>query len=116
MNNNIMSGKGDLNSLEQLHGNITKTYVKIAKGIIDDVVESEGVMLDYEKAVEQTIQGGGSADEVVRPSVYIPTKDTLAFLKQAQGFLKENDIQVDMSSGNTTRKIRSNIKDLLVNL
>ena len=99
MGNDIILGKGTSSELEALHGKVTKIYSKAMNNLADRLEDSEEAMLNYKEAIRLAEEAGESTDDIVMPYNFTIDKDALALLKNAQSFLKENDIQVDVKRG-----------------
>ena len=108
-NKNVIAGKGNLVELESLHGAITKAYVNCVIAILDDIETSDLAQREYEISLEETDE----PEELPKPSRYVMGKDELALLKQAQGFLKENDVQCDIVGKTGSRVVRGKVFEQL---
>lgn len=110
---NVLVGKGSINSLESLHGAVTKVYVEAINTVMEDMLDAKDLKAEYERRLEQDLESGGDGTEVEKPRRFILDKDALALLKQAQGFLKENDVQMDITKKSSERVLRNDINKLL---
>lgn len=89
---NVETGKASQNALENLHGKLALAYTAMVDSVTDRVIkakeEEENIVID---------------------------KDELALLKQAQAFVKENGIEVDLSKSSggksLNKAISKNIKN-----
>lgn len=108
-NREVTVGKGTSLQLEGLHGAITKVYVGGVIGILNHIETEEMISDNYETRCAEAIANGESIDDIEKPQLFGLDKDALALLKQAQGFLKENDIVMDVTSKATTRKVRNQL-------
>lgn len=111
MSRDVITGKGQRRDLENLHGVITKVYVKSMESLLDTIEESDKAMEDYKEAIYRATEAGEDTSEIHKPHKFVIDKDTLALLKGGQGFLKENDVQMDIVKGTGAKTLRNKIHD-----
>ncbi len=106
---NVLSGKASRNELEDLHGKVAKVYGRTMDNLLEAMADSDVAQEQYKISVAQDKMDGGDGSDVHKPYKFVLDKDALALLKGAQGFLKENDVQMDISKGSDGKTMRSNI-------
>lgn len=83
---NVDTGKASQNALENLHGKLAVAYTAMVDSVTNKVVQAkednEAIVID---------------------------KDELALLKQAQAFVKENGIEVDLSKSSGGKSLNKAI-------
>ena len=109
--NKVLSGKGSRVDLENLHGTVTKIYVKSAEGLLDALEASDEAQEKYKEELAIAEKAGESIDEIHKPIQFVMDKDAQALLKGMQGFLKENDVQMDITKGSGAKMVRNKILD-----
>jgi hypothetical protein len=113
MGRDVTSGKGNSVQLEGLHGAITKVYTEGVLSILDDIDRSEKLQLAYQLSCKEAEDAGEDTHDIPKPSKVRLNKDELALLKQAQGFLKENDVQMDVVKTSGSRQLRGKVSKIL---
>jgi len=108
-NKDVITGKGNSVELESLHGAITQVYVNGVINILNGIHADELRSSQYQEELEES----DTPEEVIEPYRMGLSKDDLALLKQAQSFLKENDVQMDVIGKTSSRKVRSKLLEQL---
>lgn len=112
MQNEIIVGKGTSSELENLHGKVTKVYSKAIDSLCKQISYADEQEAKYLTDVKLAEEAGEATEDIIKPAKYTIDKDDLALLKNAQSFLKENDVQMDIVKGAVGgKRLRRNIAE-----
>ncbi len=109
-NRSILSGKGTLVDLENLHGKVTKVYSRAMDGVFDAIEKSDELQQKYQEDVKDAEDAGEDINDIIKPVEFKIDKSVLDLLNSAKGFLKENDVQMDITKKAGVKKLRGMIK------
>ena len=104
---NIEIGKGSLNTLENLHGNITGVYAESVKGILSDIKERNKAIEDWEELDKE------AQKELDRPRRYLLSKEEVAIISNSQKFVKENEVKIDIVKGSSIKTLGHKVTKMI---